>query len=314
MTPELSLISVIIPSWERRSDILLTLANLRKQTYLRREIIVVDQASADGGPQEIEKQFPEVKLVRLPKNVGPGAARNTGAEKAAGEILVFIDNDDDLDERALERVVERFREDTGLGIAGFKILNFYTRELEPMSWSYQKNRLKDSDSEFETYIFCGGGYAMPKTVFEKGARYWEEIFWLSEEKELGLRVVKMGYKIIYCPSVKVYHRASPEKRHLSGKRNFLGFRNFLWITWKYYPFWAAVKTTFLSAGAYGVKGIRNGYAFWILLGFISSFKRLNILFTTKDRLGREAWARYKRLSDKGPWWAVTQKLFTERSA
>ena len=301
-------VSIIIPSWERRNDILLTLENLRKQTYPRCEVIVVDQASTDGGPEEIERRFPEVKLIRLSRNIGPGAARNLGSEKASGEILVFLDNDDDLEETALERVAERFRTDVELGIAGFKILNFYTREIDLMSWSYQKSRLKDTEKEFETYIFCGGGYAMPKAVFQKGARYWEEIFWHSEEKELALRVLKMGYKIIYYPKAVVYHRASLEKRPVYGKRNFQGFRNFLWITWKYYPFWAAVRTTFLSTGAYFVKGLRNGYALWILRAFFSSFRRTPILFTAKDKLDAAAWKRYKKLSDKGSWRSVLKQI------
>ena len=69
------------------------LEELEKQTFRDFEIVVVDQGSTDGAPEEIEKQYPQIKVIRLQKNAGVPAGMNIGAVNARGEILVFLDND-----------------------------------------------------------------------------------------------------------------------------------------------------------------------------------------------------------------------------
>jgi GT2 family glycosyltransferase len=59
---------------------------------LNAEIIVVDNASTDGGDQIVAREFPHVRLLRNPKN-GCSTGRNLGASAATGDCLVFLDSD-----------------------------------------------------------------------------------------------------------------------------------------------------------------------------------------------------------------------------
>src|SRR5262245_36569484 len=56
------------------------------------EVIVVDNASTDGTADLIEKEFPQVTLMRLGKNCGP-VAKNVAMKKARGEFVVLLDDD-----------------------------------------------------------------------------------------------------------------------------------------------------------------------------------------------------------------------------
>lgn len=87
-------ISVICPVHNRKRLIGETLASLSRQTLPPHEIIVVDDASDDGTPDEIAANWPSVRLIRSDRNRGPGAARNLGLAAATGTHVIFFDSDD----------------------------------------------------------------------------------------------------------------------------------------------------------------------------------------------------------------------------
>ncbi len=89
------LISVVIPTYNRRDKLPACIASVLAQTYRNIEVIVVDDASTDG----TERLFdcgtdPRVHYVRYGDNRGACYARNLGAQQARGSILAFQDSDD----------------------------------------------------------------------------------------------------------------------------------------------------------------------------------------------------------------------------
>ena len=90
MMPE---VSVIIPNWNRKDVLRRTLEHLAPLAgEAELETIVVDNASSDGAPEMVERDFRSVKLLRLDENIG-AAARNVGLEHARGRYVVMLDND-----------------------------------------------------------------------------------------------------------------------------------------------------------------------------------------------------------------------------
>lgn len=100
-------VSVIVPLFNSRATIGETLASLLAQTLCEWEAIVVDDGSTDDGPS-IARAFAErdarVRVVHQ-VNRGLAGARNTGIGAARGEYLHFLDADDTLGPRALDRLV-----------------------------------------------------------------------------------------------------------------------------------------------------------------------------------------------------------------
>ena len=101
-------ISVVIPTFNSSSTIQRALDSVAAQTLLPAEIIVVDNASTDD-TVEIIRQFAKQHLdIRcsievLTQNLGPGAARNHGWDRASGDLIAFLDSDDSWHPEKLAR-------------------------------------------------------------------------------------------------------------------------------------------------------------------------------------------------------------------
>jgi glycosyltransferase involved in cell wall biosynthesis len=99
-----SLVSIIIPTYNRASQIGETLRSVLAQTHTEREIVVVDDGSTDETAAAVGGFGTEVRYERQ-ANAGVETARNRGAELAQGELLYFLDSDDLLEPQAVERLV-----------------------------------------------------------------------------------------------------------------------------------------------------------------------------------------------------------------
>ncbi len=293
------LISLVLLSWNRQAEMMKTLSDLSQQTYPNFEVIVIDQGSTDGTPEEIERLFPSVKVIRLARNLGVPGGRNVGAARAQGDILVFLDNDASLGKNGLAMTLEKFRNNPRLGILGFKILDARTNELDLRSWPYQKNRIINADSEFLTYTYCGAGHAIRREVFEKVGYYWDELHFTWEEMQLSVQAIDAGYDILYDPRIVVYHRLSPEKRTTYKSSECLRLRNSLWVLWKYTPRHYSLPMSGVRIFAYLVKAIRIHCFFGMTVSMFTALARFELVFQKKDKISEAALRRYKRLSSKG---------------
>ncbi|MGQ0766894.1 MAG: glycosyltransferase [Gemmatimonadota bacterium] len=117
----MSLVSVIIPTRNRRPALERALASVEAQTVRDREIIVIDDGSTDG-TSEMLAAYADVKVLTMPDVAdarGASAARNAGLAVASGEFLAFLDDDDVWSPLYLERQVGHLesRPDAGLSYA-----------------------------------------------------------------------------------------------------------------------------------------------------------------------------------------------------
>lgn len=88
-------VSVIIPLYNKAPYVGRALDSVAAQTFRDFELIVVDDGSTDGSGQLVaDYADARVRLIRQP-NAGPGAARNRGIAEAGGELLAFLDADDE---------------------------------------------------------------------------------------------------------------------------------------------------------------------------------------------------------------------------
>ena len=92
-----SLISVVIPVYNREATIKRSVESVLKQTYKNIEIIIIDDGSSDGTVEvlrELEQTEETVKIF-IQDHRGANAARNLGIEKSKGEFIAFQDSDDE---------------------------------------------------------------------------------------------------------------------------------------------------------------------------------------------------------------------------
>ncbi len=101
-------LSVIIPTHNASEIIDRVLAAVFQNEGVRKEVIVVDDASTDN-TLEVVRNY-RCKVVSLREKVGPSQARNIGAREAQGPILMFMDADALLEKETFNKIVRRFRE------------------------------------------------------------------------------------------------------------------------------------------------------------------------------------------------------------
>lgn len=104
------LISIIIPLYNGKNLITRTINSVIKQSYKNWELIVVDDGSIDQGADFIAQHFPQV-IILSQKNKGVAAARNFGIQHARGELIAFLDQDDEWMSSKLEMQWERMKKD-----------------------------------------------------------------------------------------------------------------------------------------------------------------------------------------------------------
>jgi glycosyltransferase involved in cell wall biosynthesis len=198
-------ISVVIPAYQAEATIAGCLeAVISQKDFKEFEVIVVDDHSPDR-TAEIAQGFP-VRLVRLEENQGAGAARNRGAEKAEGDVLLFVDADVYLEPGSLATAARVFQGNPDVAAAvgtytGFpatddavsvyhNFFTYYHHELSPdwIGW------------------FWGAIGAVRKDVFNRAGGF-SELYRgaAAEDMELGYKMSQAGYKIAYRRDLRGTH-------------------------------------------------------------------------------------------------------------
>jgi len=90
------LVSVVIPTYNRKELLIEALKSVFKQTYSNLEIIVVDDGSEDGTKEALGgfRKYPNFRYLLLHHNGYPGLVRNRGISESNGEYIAFLDSDD----------------------------------------------------------------------------------------------------------------------------------------------------------------------------------------------------------------------------
>lgn len=111
------LVSVVIPAFNAAATLRRTLDSVFAQTYAALEVIVVDDASTDETPDVIaEYSQSNFRSIRLSRNGGVSAARNVGIEAARGELIAFLDADDEWLPEKISRQIAEYKSRPNLSL------------------------------------------------------------------------------------------------------------------------------------------------------------------------------------------------------
>lgn len=175
MKTQTPIISYVVPAYGRSSFLIECINSLKKQDFESQEIVIVDDCSEPPLAETLsEAQLEGVTIVRHPQNMGPSAARNTGADSARGAFLIFVDNDD-LALDGLSRIV--------------------AQRLDPkvalLKWGWYTGRTLESSELFspmkDGYRLLPGTFAIKKEVFASLGGYQQELRF-AENTELSIRL------------------------------------------------------------------------------------------------------------------------------
>ncbi len=194
------------------------------------EIIVVDNASADGSQEMVTRKYPAVKLIALEENIGFSAANNRGARVAGGEFVLFLNSDTRLHEDAIVQPLSYLEAHPRVGAITVRL--YYPsgqRDPDnhrgfPTPWNALchftgLSKLFPRDPRFNGYfqsyvdfeqihavdVIAGSFMMMSRLVYDQLGGWDETYFFYGEDIDFCYRIGRAGYKIIYYPHVEVLH-------------------------------------------------------------------------------------------------------------
>ena len=246
------------------------------------EVFVIDNGSNDDTLNFLKINFPEVKTVVLPENLGFAGGYNEGLKHINAEIYCLLNSDVEVTENWIPPVLKIFDQDKKVAAVQPKILSFNQKNMfefagagggfiDNLGYPYCRGRVFDSLEEDhgqyddETEIFWASGCAM----FVKSKDFWsqngldERFFAHQEEIDLCWRLKNDGKKIMYTGFSTVYHVGGGTLNKQNPQKTYLNFRNNLSMLLKNLPFPKLLYLIFFRLILDGVAGIvfglKNGF-------------------------------------------------------
>lgn len=291
-------VSIAILNYQRRDVLRGALESARLQRWPVLEIIAVDNASTDGSAEMVREEFPDVRLVRLPENLG-AAARNAGVAAAKGDLVFTLDNDvrftspDDV-----ARGVAVFERHPRAAVVSFTILGPDGR-LCRRDWCHPRDPDRWADREFLTAYVLEGASAWRREAFLAAGGYWPPFFIGHEGLDLALRLLEAGHALVYTPAVKVQHLVDTSARP-SSRIYYTFVRNGVWLALRNHRPLPAAASIAQDVALVGFCAARAGHLGAWLGGLRDAVRGAPAALATRRPLSRAAYARLSELRAHRP--------------
>jgi hypothetical protein len=207
---------VVIPLWNGRGHIGACLDALRAQT-LDHEVLVVDNASPDGAGEHVAKGYPEVALLRSPRNVGFAGGTNLGLRAARGALLVTLNQDAVAEPRFLEEIARGVDLERRVGMVASKMLFLHdprllnstgialTRDFYARDRGHGERDEGQWEAPGEVFGPCGGAGLYARALLDDVGLFDERFFCYFEDVDLAWRARLAGWQCAYAPRAVVRH-------------------------------------------------------------------------------------------------------------
>lgn len=194
------------------------------------EVIVVDNASADGSPDMVRAGYPQARLIVSAENRGYSAANNQGAAVAQGDYLLYLNSDTIVAADALVKPLAYLQAHPEVGALTVRLV-YPNGERDPDNhrgfptpWNAfchftLLSRLFPNSPRFNGYFrtyeafdaahpvpVIAGSYMMMPRALDRQLGGWDETyFFYGEDIDYCYRIHEAGYQIVYYPLVEVVH-------------------------------------------------------------------------------------------------------------
>lgn len=185
-------------------------------------ILVVDDCSTDDSVALIERDFPQVRVIRQPRNQGPGAARNAGMRQAPTDVVIVMDNDVALTAGCVEHLVAAMAANPRAVVAAPAVLYAHQRDTIQYDGAEchflgvqtlrDEDRLADSvDQSVQkvgSLVSCA--FAIDRSRIQPLELFDEDYFIYFEDHDFGWRLRLLGADVLSVPQARCFHGTGTE--------------------------------------------------------------------------------------------------------
>jgi GT2 family glycosyltransferase len=237
-------VSVLILNYNGLKWLPICLSSVAETDYPNLEIYLIDNGSADGSVDYVQRNHPQVKIILNGENLGFAGGYNRAVERVDGEFIILLNNDTKvLEPKWIRHLVDEALKDPDVAAVACKLVSMddpsrldsvggmgipYWRGFVDVGRG-ERDRGQYDHGGFEPFAFCGGAALVKRDVFAKLDGFDEKFFLYFEDADLSWRLRLSGYKVSYAPQARVAHRSSgtTELAIAEDKRLYLCHRNLL---------------------------------------------------------------------------------------
>ncbi len=191
------------------------------------DVVVVDNGSGDGSTELLRREFPEVTLVELGRNLGFGPALNRAIEAHPGDPVILLNDDVECEPRALEALLDAAAEGPE-SVAGVLVQETAPGLIDSagviadrtlMGFDYLHGEpLAAAETAADPLGPSGGAALYRLAAFRAAGGFDERIFLYYEDLDLALRMRALGARCRLAPAARVLHAYSASSGAASGAK------------------------------------------------------------------------------------------------
>ena len=327
-------VSVVIPNYQGREILPRTLAALMPSVFRSQidvEVLVVDDASTDGGLDRVQREYPDVRLLRKSRNEGFGRTANLGAREATAPLVFFLNSDVEVREGFLEPLVQAMREPSRFAAASL-ILDGEDRVRAPnqvapaLKRSQIRGRGSDLTRAFRTgrlaalapiptFFGSGGSVMVCRDRFLQLGGFADVFLpFYYEDIDLCWRAWRRGWSSVIQPRSLVTHGKDGAIRNtqVGSRVKVIRKRNRFLLVWRNYIDPVAFRIDHLLALPLHLLGSPLRGDLSVLHGFLAALRRSRGMRAHRERERSEAVLGNKEIFER--LWKAREQLLSSISA
>lgn len=264
-------ISIIIVNWNTCDLLRRCLASIKAHgADLALEIIVVDNASADDSVAMVRREFPQVRLIVSPENLGYTGGNNLGAQEVGGRYLLILNPDTEIVGDALPQMAAYLDAHPGVGVVGPQLLypdgsiqpsrrRFPRKDTGFLLGTYLGNWFLDNRFERAHTVadvpddriqpvewLVGAALLIRRETWQAVGPFDRQFFMYSDEVDWCYRCHRAGWEIHYLPQAQIIHYEKGASRLVQDKTRVRFHRSRILYYKKYFGWgWATALRLFL---------------------------------------------------------------------
>lgn len=312
-------VAVVVPNWNGATDLRACLDSVRKQA-LQTHIIVVDNGSVDGSVSIIEREYPEVELIRHKINKGYAGGVNPGFRRAIEMNLDYVapfNNDAIADKDWLKYLVNYLDLHPEVGIAASKLLSIDGKHLDSTGDQYTiwglpfprgrgETEVDKYDKDTDILGASGGSSLYRVSMLKEIGLLDEDFFAYYEDVDISLRAQLSGWKVAYVPESVVYHQISATSSKIKGFFTLQTVKNYPWLLIKNIParlLWYILPRFLLAQILFIGRAFQRGQGWWVIKAMA-----ICICLLPKKLIERQRIQSKRKVSEKYMWSIITHDL------